>query len=248
MNKNIVISGLSFLVATSALAFGGSHGHKTYYYNGADAIGIHMNEQSCPEGSSFSGEGGYAVTLTGDNPCYCNELNVLYDAQTKKCNKAKPATCTTYKDCNKGEYCQFSPENNNTSGSGTCQNRLICNNQGLWKPTSKNLVYSMASASGSCSFDWWTAQDFCKSQGEYDMRMATLADLNCSSDFTCSDDPYAGSLREDLGNALAQNDVWVSDLAVDPTYSYGVDLGVGTVGDGYPHGVSVGMSVLCVNY
>ena len=80
------------------------------------------------------------------------------------------------------------------------------------------------------------------------MRMATLSDLNCSSDFTCSDDPYEGSVREELGNQLAKVDIWTSDLALDPTYSYGVDLGVGTVGDGYPHGVAEGMSVLCVNY
>ena len=146
--------------------------------------------------------------------------------------------CDSYQDCKSGEYCQFSPESSTTDPTlGECRSLLLCGDRGTYKG-----FWTTDDSSPYCEPDWWTAQDICQAKG---MRMASLADLECTRD-GCS----SGGLRVELANNLTADLVWVTDLyeqnnpnsseafLVNP--NYGLDHETRKTGD-------EGFEVLCIS-
>ena len=133
---------------------------------------------SCPVGTSTSGNGGYTggSNLEG-NRCYCQNADTKWNGST--CVD-QDGTCSSFADCNRGEYCQFSPtpcddDIVDTLTSGVCEalngtDGTEFNEGFLW-------------VEGG-SYDWWTAQDICLANG---MRMVSPSDLGCQYSQCVSD-------------------------------------------------------------
>ena len=174
---------------------------------------------TCPAGTADTGAGGYAATLSDGTMCYCETSGTTY--QSGSC-QTKPESCTSYADCDKGEYCQFSPNSCETAPtSGTCQ------------PVSAGNLYSIgtnykASDYGDgCSPDWWTTKDICASLG---MHMPSLTEVGCE-DYKNSTCPTTGTvygqLKNDADNPLSYG-FWTTDMydSCGAWYVYGGAIGI----------------------
>ena len=74
---------------------------------GESGAGGDTTPTTCPTGTSTEGAGGYATTLADNSMCYCETAGSVYKDST--CETKEDNTCSSYADCDKGEYCQFNP-------------------------------------------------------------------------------------------------------------------------------------------
>ena len=148
---------------------------------------------SCPAGTSETGAGGYASTLSDGTMCYCATSGTTY--QDGSCQMKADTTCSSYADCNKGEYCQFSPTSCTTDPTlGVCQSVSDC---GLYDiDIGDGKKYSASDYGGSCKPDWWTAKDVCAS---LNMHMPSLSEVGCKVGSRCH-------------SASKANSYWTTDL------------------------------------
>ncbi len=161
----------------------------------------------CPTGTSTEGAGGYATTLADNSMCYCETSGTVYKEGTCE-SKGDDNTCSSYADCDKGEYCQF-PQVAPPSTSGVCQSVSGC---GLYDiDISDGKKYTGSDHGGSCIPNWWTANDVCAS---LNMRMVSLSDLGCEGSLVyepCpTDGTVYGALRFEFGHTLWTADVYDS--------------------------------------
>ena len=178
---------------------------------------------TCPTGTSTDGSGGYAVSLADGGMCRCETSGTVYKDGTCE-SKGDDNTCSSYADCDKGEYCQFSPGENCTTDptSGTCKPVSDC---GMYPINiDDGHDYKASDYGGSCKPDWWTAKDICASMG---MRMPTLADVGCegSKDGNC---PTSGTVYGELAAKGLKYSFWTTDM-YDSCSAWYVDFG----SDGY---------------
>ena len=136
----------------------------------------------CPAGTSADGEGGYAGMSDGDgNRCYCENADTKWDGSVCV---AQDGSCLSFSDCDKGEYCQFSPLNcGKDPAAGKCQDISLCGEKGVYEQ------FWMSDRVSPCKPDWWTAKDLCAAKG---MRLVSLSDIGCG-DYktqTCTSDDF----------------------------------------------------------
>lgn len=160
-------------------------------------------DSGCPAKTSETGFGGHAVTLSNGTMCYCETENTVY--QDGVC-QTKPENCSSYRDCNKGEYCQFSPYACNVEPSqGICRSLSYCGDAGTYTADDGKTFWA-SYYDLPCSINWWTARDICQAKG---MRMVSLADVKCNST-ACSGDYMAI-----IDNNLNGYTYWTSDLGLE---------------------------------
>ncbi|MBQ7413513.1 MAG: hypothetical protein IJV07_04500 [Alphaproteobacteria bacterium] len=180
-------------------------------------------------GTTETGQGGYAGTITVEEStvrCYCEAKDTVYNTATGQC-ESKPDSCTSYRDCNNGEYCQFSPsgcEDSDAPTTGTCQSLTECGDSGTYT-AADGKTFWMSDYGGSCVPDWWTAKDICGAKGK---TMVSLSDIKCNgSTWSCSDN-YAKT----LGSNLNEYGIWTTDM-YDSCSAFLVSLGDGHVYGSY---------------
>ena len=139
----------------------------------------------CPSGTLVEGLGGYSGISNADgNRCYCANADTKWDSASSSC-VVQDGTCSSYADCDKGEFCQFSPSACTDATyvesptKGVCKSLSICGEKG------ENDRYWMSDY--NCKVDWWTAQDICASKN---MTMVSLKDVGCENakNSTCTSD------------------------------------------------------------
>ena len=198
---------------------------------GDTSSGGSEDNTTCPTGTADTGAGGYAATLSDGTMCYCKTSGTTY--QSGSC-QTKPESCTSYADCDKGEYCQFSPSgcsgNNITAPtSGTCQPVSACNLYSI------GTNYKASNYSGTCKPNWWTTKDICASLG---MHMPSLTEVGCEDykDSTCpKTGTVYGQLKNDADNPLRYS-FWTTDMYdsnnLNSCRAWNVDNVGGVDGDG----------------
>ena len=155
---------------------------------------------TCPAGTADTGAGGYAATLSDGTMCYCETSGTTY--QSGSC-QTKPESSTSYADCDKGEYCQFSPNSCETaSTSGTCQPVSACNLYSI------GTNYKASDYGDGCSPDWWTTKDICASLG---MHMPSLTEVGCE-DYKNSTCPTTNTVYGTLKSGGLQYGFWTMDM------------------------------------
>ena len=159
---------------------------------------------TCPTGTSTEGAGGYATTLADGGMCRCETSGTVYKDGT--CETKEDNTCSSYADCNKNEYCQFSPTSCETDPtSGVCKSVSGC---GLYDLDIGDGKKYTASDYSDCSPDWWTAKDVCAS---LNMRMVSLSDVGCEdykNDYCDTEGTVYAALKD---NGL-QYGFWTTDM------------------------------------
>ena len=142
------------------------------------------NTGICPAGTSAEGVGGYAGASDADgNRCYCENADTKWDGSTCV---TQDGNCSSFADCNKGEYCQFSPSDcKTTPTSGVCWNLSNCREEGTYNQ------FWMYRSGERCSPNWWTAQDICNAKG---MKLVSLSDVGCADhkEGFCPSDTLSG--------------------------------------------------------
>ena len=163
---------------------------------------------TCPTGTSTEGAGGYATTLADNSMCYCETAGTVYKEGTCE-SKGDDNTCSSYADCDKGEYCQFSPPQTNCTSDptlGVCQSVSDCRLYDLDIGDGKK--YTASEYHGSCSPNWWTSKDICAS---LNMHMVSLSEVGCEDykeDYCPTDGTVYGALK---AKGLKYN-FWTTDL------------------------------------
>ena len=156
-----------------------------FAYAGFDE-GTGNNAGPCPAGTSPEGLGGYTgATDSAGNRCYCENADTKWDSATSSC-VAQDGSCSSFADCDKGEYCQFSPDNcETTPTSGVCWNLSNCREAGTYNQ------FWMYRDGERCYPNWWTAQDICNAKG---MRLVSLSDVGCADhkEGFCPSDTLSG--------------------------------------------------------
>ncbi len=161
-----------------------------FAYAGFDegAGGNGGNTGVCPTGTSADGLGGYAGASDSDgNRCYCATADTKWDGSTCVAQDGK---CSSFADCNKGEYCQLSPTSCTTNPtSGVCWNLSDCRETGTYNQ------FWLYRNGDRCYLNWWTAQDFCNAKG---MKLASLSDVGCADhkEGYCPSDTLSGLIKE----------------------------------------------------
>ena len=160
---------------------------------------------TCPSGTSTDGAGGYATTLADNSMCYCETSGTVYKGGTCE-SKGDDNTCSSYADCDKGEYCQFSPTSCKTDPtSGTCQSVSGC---GLYDLDIGDGKKYTASDFSDCSPDWWTAKDVCAS---LNMHMVSLSEVGCE-DYKNGYCPTDGTVYGALNAKGLKYSFWTTDM------------------------------------
>lgn len=171
------------------------------------------SEETCPSGTSAEGLGGYTgISNINGLPCYCKDADMKWDSSTYTC-VAQDGTCSSYTDCNKGEFCQFSPTDGGCTPptSGICKNLSNCGDSGTYA----QFWMSNYSNTSNCHPDWWTAQDICSAKG---MTMVSLSDLQCTSDpATCAPDTITNLRNNGLNNGF-----WTTSTSSNTCYAWGM--------------------------
>ena len=159
---------------------------------GGSGEGGDTKPTTCPAGTSTEGAGGYATTLADGGMCRCETAGTVYKDGTCE-SKGDDNTCSSYADCDKGEYCQFSSTSCDTDPtSGVCQSVSGC---GLYDLDIGDGKKYTASDYSDCSPDWWTAKDVCAS---LNMRMLSLSEVGCEDykdDYCPTDGTVYGALK-----------------------------------------------------
>ena len=155
--------------------------------------GGNTKPSTCPTGTSTDGSGAPAVTLADNSMCYCEASGTRYKDGACE-SKGDDDTCSSYADCDKGQYCQFKPTSCATDPtSGTCKPVSDC---GMYPINiDDGHDYKASDYGGSCSPDWWTAKDVCAS---LNMHMVSLSEVGCegSKDVFCpTSDTVFGALK-----------------------------------------------------
>ena len=130
----------------------------------------------CPAGTSVDGEGGYVeIPYIYGNKCRCENADTRWDTTTSTCIP-KDGTCSSYADCDKYKFCQFTTSTC-TGDSIEIPTTGVCAEAdspvGTYGENGQFLVF----ASGLVACNWWSMQDFCASFGG---RLATLEDFGCT--------------------------------------------------------------------
>ncbi len=143
-----------------------------FAYAGFDKDESAENITVCPAGTSTSGRGGYAgIVLANNYRCHCENADTKWDSASSSC-VPQDGTCSSFADCNSGEYCQFSPENaSEIPTSGVCNNLSACGEIGTYSN-----YWMSGCCSSNCYTDWWTSQDICSAMG---MNMVSISDIGC---------------------------------------------------------------------
>ena len=150
----------------------------------------------------------------GEHGTCSNGACVCEDGWTGElCDEQEIKACTSYKDCNEGEYCQFSPFDSGIEPtSGICQSVSDCGLYDLDIGDGKK--YSASDYDGSCNPDWWTAKDICASLG---MHMSSLSEVGCEDykDAVCprSGTVYGALRVEGLKYTFWTRDMWNNTMA-----------------------------------
>ena len=126
----------------------------------------------CPDGTSLTGLGGYAVTKEGKK-CYCSEIDMIYKSST--CTPKPAEGCKNNNECNGNEYCNLPvytgadcPSATITSAfRGECR---VAANDLREKPESAPFYVS------SNTQTWQSASNFCSALGK---KMVSLSDWEC---------------------------------------------------------------------
>jgi hypothetical protein len=212
----------------------------TYVFNealNASAVAGEGNGDSgsCPEGTSTSGAGGYAMTLESGNMCYCENLNTIYNGTTCEVKADNDNTCSSFADCNAGEYCSLDYcECDVIPTSGTCEA------SSTWFYTYKGFLYQQGFVS------WWAAKDICAARG---MQMVSLSDLGCNREGCPPADETNPPLWQELGDNLIRQYVWMTDLYEENNpnscSTFVVDLESGYVGTEPRTSDNGGSNILC---
>jgi hypothetical protein len=177
---------------------------------------------TCPTGTSTEGAGGYATTLADNSMCYCETSGTVYKDGTCE-SKGDDNTCSSYADCNKGEYCQFGPTSCETDPtSGVCQSVSGC---GLYDiDIGDGKKYTASDYNVPCISDWWTAKDICAS---LNMHMVSLSDVGCE-DYKDDYCPTEGTVYGALKDNGLKYEFWTTDIE-NACSAWCVDLGNGDV-------------------
>ena len=173
---------------------------------GGSGEGGDTKPTTCPTGTSTEGSGGYAVTLADGGMCRCETSGTIYKDGTCE-SKGDDNTCSSYADCDKGEYCQFSPTSCETDPtSGTCKSVSDC---GLYDiDIGDGKKYTASDYSGSCKPNWWTAKDVCAS---LNMHMSSLSEVGCE-DYKDNCCPTSGTVYGALKDNGLQYSFWTTDM------------------------------------
>lgn len=181
-----------------------------FTYEGFERQGSN-NGISCPLNTSIEGLGGYTgVSGTDGSRCYCKDADMKWDSTTSTC-VIQDGTCSSHADCNKGEFCQFSPTDGGCTPptSGVCKNLSNCGESGTYEQ------FWMSNYSNDCHPDWWTAQDICSAKG---MTMVSLSDIQCTSNpATCAPDTISNLRNNGLNNGF-----WTTDTPSNSCYAWGM--------------------------
>ncbi len=157
-----------------------------------------ITKPACPTGTFVDGEGGFATKLDDGSMCYCETLNTIYNGTT--CEAKMDKYCSSYKECNAGEYCQYDlkwtgcsgPRSESFTGCAAIPEGEEYN--GFWMQSSYR--------------DWFSAQDICQAKG---MKMVSVTDVGCSQSdgwlSTCSD-TNTPPLWQKLGDNLYHGKFW----------------------------------------
>ena len=192
---------------------------------GESGAGGDTTPTTCPTGTSTEGAGGYATTLADNSMCYCETAGSVYKDST--CETKEDNTCSSYADCDKGEYCQFSPTSCDTDPtSGVCQSVSGC---GLYDLDIGDGKKYTASDYSDCSPDWWTAKDVCAS---LNMRMLSLSEVGCE-DYKDDYCPTDGTVYGALKAKGLKYGFWTTDLYEENNPNSCSAWYVGTDGDVY---------------
>ena len=182
---------------------------------------------TCPTGTTTEGAGGYATTLADNSMCYCETAGSVYKDST--CETKEDNTCSSYADCDKGEYCQFNPSEDcgtEDPTSGVCQSVSGC---GLYDLDIGDGKKYTASDYSDCSPDWWTAKDVCAS---LNMRMLSLSEVGCE-DYKDDYCPTDGTVYGALKAKGLKYGFWTTDLYEENNPNSCSAWYVGTDGDVY---------------
>lgn len=132
----------------------------------------------CPTGTSTTGSGGYVeIPYIYGNKCRCENADTRWDTTTSTCIP-KDGTCSSYADCDKNKFCQFTTsactgDSIEIPTTGVCA-EIGGSPLGTYGENGQFLVFAYGSGA-SCN--WWSMQDFCASFGG---RLATLEDFGCT--------------------------------------------------------------------
>ena len=163
---------------------------------------------TCPTGTSTEGAGGYATTLADGGMCRCETSGTVYKDGTCE-SKGDDNTCSSYADCDKGQYCYFEPDDctRYPSASGICKPVSDC---GLYNIDINDGKKYTASAV-SFQTNWWAAQDICDSLG---MRMVSFADLGCEEDYKNKEEcPTTDTVAKLItGGLFTDKFFWITDM------------------------------------
>ena len=188
----------------------------------------------CPTGTSTSGLGGYASTLPNGNLCYCEQINYTYDS-TNGCQPKSGTTCSTFTDCNKGYFCNFSGP---CATTGTCKAiSNISSVRGDLTVSGKQYTAVCSAAGSNVLGSFYKAEDWCLAQGG---RLPTFTET-CNriehSFGSCQTDSDATTLRaqiRSLCKAGGGSDwMWVDYPDNNRTSCYMFSFRLDATGDSY---------------
>ena len=157
-SRNFFIIVSALLVATAAFAFGGGgrHRDRESAYYGVSSIGVHYGD-TCPQGSSTTGQGGKTGIYNGGAMCKCTDADKVY---TVNGCKVQPDICDdhTINQCGLGYYCQF----NTYCCDDACREDGVCT-----KITGETEVIPVGDTTktyleSGTTMDWWSAYSWCK--------------------------------------------------------------------------------------
>ena len=147
------------------------------FYQCATTHSCVATEGDCPTcestyiGTINNGNGGFAGNV-GTNRCYCEYSGYVYNA-TNRCQEKTITGCTSFKDCDKGEYCNFPIKSDQPFSSynekGTCRELGSL-------PTPKFITGIGNTWLGPAEMNWYSAYDWCLAQGK---RMVEVEDFDC---------------------------------------------------------------------
>ena len=140
--------------------------------------------------------------------CYCEVKDTVYNTATGQC-ESKPGTCTSYQDCNKGEYCHFSSACGTT---GTCKS--ASNVQAATGSVTINGTSHRAVCSSTAVNSYYRAEDWCASLGGRLLSSSEVCPMTEQSFSKCADNQTHSELRGQIYSlchaGIGSDWVWAS--------------------------------------
>jgi len=188
--KKILLLGTMMVMSTTVFAFGGggSSRKSSLFTSGVDAIGVHINGKTCPDGQELVDNKCYQKCADGvirgrNNNCdICENGNVYlsYNVGAECDTVVEDFTgCKSNADCAEDEFCNLVNETDSSCyypTSGTCQ-------------AITSIEYTDATIDGlgdvrygNGYLNWWAAANWCKAQKHGDgssMRLPTVEEIKC---------------------------------------------------------------------